>query len=61
MTAIDPADALRLIERAVLELQSRYSPGRPCFLALENLHSTARRARQEVAREGGRSGALECS
>ncbi len=51
MATVDPAEALRLIEKAVLELQSHYSPSRPSFYALETLHSTVRRTRQEVARD----------
>jgi hypothetical protein len=55
MAAVDPAEALRLIEKAVLELQSRYAPGRPSFYALENLHSTVRRAQRAVAGDARQS------
>ena len=46
------AEALRLIEQAVLKLQERYHPGKPMFMALHHLHREARSARIEASRPG---------
>jgi hypothetical protein len=47
------AEALRLIELAVLKLQAVYHPGRPMFMALQEVHREVRRARLEAGRCGG--------
>lgn len=44
----DHAEALRLIEKAVLALQGYYPPGRPPFYALGKLHEEFRRARRTI-------------
>ena len=46
---ITHAEALRLIDRAVMAIQSTYAPGRPAFSALERVHRELMRARFEFA------------
>ena len=46
----DHAQALRLIEQAVITIQGRYHPGRPMFYAMERLHSEVRQAQREAER-----------
>ncbi len=48
MRVKDDAEALRLIEQAVLAMQGRHHPGRPAYYALSHLHSEVRRAQREV-------------
>ncbi len=43
------AEALRLIDQAVLAIQARQHPGRPLFYALERLRSEVRKAQREAA------------
>ena len=45
----DPAQALRIIEQAVLAIQGRYHPGRPMFYAMGRLHSEVQRAQREAS------------
>ncbi len=52
MRTDDDAEALRLIDRAVLTIQARYHPGRPVFYAMERLRSEVRKAQREVAAAG---------
>ncbi len=44
----DHAEALPLIEQAVLSIQARYHPGRPMFYAMDRLRSEVRRALREA-------------
>ena len=44
----DAAQALRLIERAVLAIQARQHPGRPLFYAMDRLYREVRTAQREA-------------
>jgi hypothetical protein len=45
----EDAEALRLIEKAVLAIQARQHPGRPLFYAMDRLHAEVRKAQREAA------------
>ena len=49
MTNLSHAEALLLIERAVLAIQATYGPGRTAYLALDRVHSALQHARAEVS------------
>jgi len=49
MRQTDDAQALALIEKAVLAIQARQHPGRPLFYAMDRVRSEVRCAQQEAS------------